>query len=82
MRHAHLNVLVAEVKHEVVDAGLEPWDIAAAALIVEESGGRVSRPDGRPLNLLDREQGLLASNGHVHDQLLDQIRAAETTPDQ
>lgn len=30
------------------DAGLEPWYIAAAALIVEESGGRVSRPDGRP----------------------------------
>ena len=63
------------------DAGLEPWDIAAAALMVEESGGRVSRPDGRPLNLLDGEQGLLASNGHVHDQLLDRIRAAEMTPD-
>ena len=42
----------------------------------------MSRPDGRPLNLLDGEQGLLASNGHVHDQLLDQVRAAETTPDQ
>ena len=52
------------------------------AIVGEESGGRVSRPDGRPLNLLDGEQGLLASNGHVHDQLLDQIRAAEMTPDQ
>ena len=33
------------------------------AIVGEESGGR-------PLNLLDGEQGLLASNGHVHDQLL------------
>lgn len=52
------------------DAGLEPWDIAAAALIVEEAGGRVSRANGRALNLLDGAQGLLASNGPLHDELL------------
>jgi len=52
------------------DAGLEPWDIAAGALIVTEAGGRVSRADGFELNLLDGRQGLLASNGHLHDELL------------
>lgn len=52
------------------DAGLEPWDIAAGALIVAEAGGRVSRADGSRLDLLDGGQGLLASNGHLHDDLL------------
>ncbi len=62
---------VATGHYEVhFDAGLEPWDIAAGALIVAEAGGRVSRADGRALDLLDGNQGLLASNGHLHDQLL------------
>jgi myo-inositol-1(or 4)-monophosphatase len=52
------------------DAGLEPWDIAAGALIVTEAGGHVSRADGSGLDLLDGRQGLLASNGHLHDELL------------
>jgi myo-inositol-1(or 4)-monophosphatase len=52
------------------DAGLQPWDIAAGALIVEEAGGRVSRADGSSLDLLDGGQGLLASNVHLHDELL------------
>ncbi len=58
------------------DAGLEPWDIAAAALIVEEAGGRVSRADGRTLNLFDGAQGLLASNGSLHEALLDLLANA------
>ncbi len=57
------------------DAGLEPWDIAAAALLIEEAGGRVSRADGRALNLLDGSQGLIASNGHLHGALLDLLQS-------
>ena len=49
-------------------AGLGPWDIAAAALIVEEAGGRVSDLDGGPFVL--RTGRLLASNGRVHDEMV------------
>ena len=31
--------------------GLKPWDIAAGALIVQESGGRIARIDGEPFEL-------------------------------
>jgi myo-inositol-1(or 4)-monophosphatase len=39
---------------------LHPWDTAAAKLIVEESGGRVSRFNGRNYSIFD--QDILASN--------------------
>jgi myo-inositol-1(or 4)-monophosphatase len=50
------------------ERGLGPWDIAAAALIVEEAGGRVSDLDGGPFVL--RTGRLLASNGRVHDEMV------------
>jgi myo-inositol-1(or 4)-monophosphatase len=53
------------------EQGLGPWDIAAAALLVEEAGGRISDLDGRPFVL--RTGRLLASNGHIHDQMLETI---------
>ena len=54
---------------------LNPWDTAAAALIVEEAGGRVTTFDGRPFQ--SRERTLVASNGVVHDEMLATIRAFE-----
>lgn len=53
------------------EQGLGPWDIAAAALLVEEAGGQISDLDGRPFEL--RTGRLLASNGHIHDQMLETI---------
>jgi myo-inositol-1(or 4)-monophosphatase len=54
---------------------LPPWDYAAAMLIVEEAGGRVSRLGGGELHLFDAPSlGLVISNGAVHDQLLSRIR--------
>jgi myo-inositol-1(or 4)-monophosphatase len=51
---------------------LKPWDVAAGALIVEEAGGRMTGMDGTPF---DGPAGhLVASNGRVHDQMLDLIR--------
>jgi myo-inositol-1(or 4)-monophosphatase len=44
---------------------LAPWDKAAGALIVRESGGRVSALDGSPFRL--DGDSILASNGAVHD---------------
>jgi myo-inositol-1(or 4)-monophosphatase len=47
--------------------GLNPWDVAAGALLVEEAGGRVTdfRNGG---NWLFGEE-IVATNGHMHDAL-------------
>ncbi|VAX26059.1 Inositol-1-monophosphatase [hydrothermal vent metagenome] len=47
---------------------LNPWDMAAGALIVEEAGGSVTRADGSPFNLMKKE--IVASNGVIHDEML------------
>jgi myo-inositol-1(or 4)-monophosphatase len=47
---------------------LSPWDAAAGALIVEEAGGRVTDPRGKPTHL--RTKAFVGSNGRIHQQLL------------
>lgn len=48
---------------------LAAWDVGAGSLIVEEAGGRVSDLDG---NKLDVDKGfILATNGLIHDQVLE-----------
>ena len=47
--------------------GLYSWDTAAGVLLVREAGGLVTRFDGQPYQLGDRE--LLATNGHVHAEM-------------
>ena len=47
---------------------LMPWDVAAGALVVEEAGGRVTSIDGGPLDV--DAPTLLASNGHIHEEML------------
>jgi myo-inositol-1(or 4)-monophosphatase len=51
---------------------LKPWDVSAGALIAREAGGRVTGMDGTPFNPVSGH--LLASNGVVHDSMLDVIR--------
>jgi myo-inositol-1(or 4)-monophosphatase len=51
---------------------LRPWDVAAGALIVTEAGGRITGMDGSPFD--PAAAHLIASNGHVHDAMLDVIR--------
>lgn len=47
--------------------GLHTWDAAAGVLMIREAGGMVTRFDGRPYCLGDRE--LLASNGRIHSEM-------------
>jgi myo-inositol-1(or 4)-monophosphatase len=47
--------------------GLNSWDTAAGVLLVREAGGIVTRFDGQPYRLGDRE--LLATNGHVQAEM-------------
>jgi myo-inositol-1(or 4)-monophosphatase len=48
---------------------LQPWDKAAAMLIIEEAGGKISNFKGKELTLLDGQN--LASNGKIHRELLE-----------
>ena len=49
--------------------GLNPWDMAAGTLLVEEAGGRVSGMRGEPLDI--EGQYVVADNGLVHGELLE-----------
>lgn len=51
---------------------LQPWDIAAGYLIVEEAGGRVSDFSLKPGSAWDKET--LATNGHIHEALQETIQ--------
>jgi myo-inositol-1(or 4)-monophosphatase len=55
---------------------LKPWDVAAGALIVAEAGGRVTGMDGGEFDLSGGH--LVASNGRVHQAILDTIHATRT----
>ncbi|MBX6394913.1 MAG: inositol monophosphatase [Alicyclobacillaceae bacterium] len=56
---------------------LNPWDLAAGALLVEEAGGRVTDTIGRPYHL--PVSHVAASNGRIHQELLTQLRQANGT---
>jgi myo-inositol-1(or 4)-monophosphatase len=49
------------------ELSLNPWDVAAGMLILREAGGKVTRFDGTPGTIHDRE--CLATNGRIHEPL-------------
>jgi myo-inositol-1(or 4)-monophosphatase len=60
----------------VWEHSLHPWDVAAGALIVEESGGRVTNLVGGRYS--SREGSVIATNGHIHDAMVATIRSASS----
>jgi myo-inositol-1(or 4)-monophosphatase len=50
------------------ESKIQPWDVAAGGLIVEEAGGRVTTIAGEPFR--SRAGSVLASNGRIHDWML------------
>lgn len=54
---------------------LQPWDTAAAGLLIHEAGGRLSHLDqsATPLPWSEKHQSMLGSNGRIHQQLLEQV---------
>jgi 3'(2'), 5'-bisphosphate nucleotidase len=55
------------------------WDHAAGMLVVEEAGGRVTDIHGKPLEFayggrLEGNTGVIATNGLLHDQVLEALR--------
>lgn len=60
------------------------WDHAAGAIVVTEAGGRVSDFSGTPLDFshgrkLIRNVGILATNGPLHEDVLNAISAVSET---
>jgi myo-inositol-1(or 4)-monophosphatase len=51
---------------------LNAWDVAAGAFIVQQAGGKVTDFKGGNNFLFGGE--LCAANGHIHDEMLEQIR--------
>jgi myo-inositol-1(or 4)-monophosphatase len=51
---------------------LNPWDMAAGVVILREAGGMVTDFNGSPLSIYRQE--LVASNGVIHQSMLDVLR--------
>ena len=47
--------------------GLQPWDVCAGALILEEAGGLVTDWDGSPMPFSGKR--ILATNDHIHTEM-------------
>ena len=52
--------------------GLNPWDIAAGAILVSEAGGRITNFQNEPLDIYTKK--VVASNGRVHEAMLRLLR--------
>lgn len=57
---------------------MKVWDVGAGALIVREAGGRVTTADGDEDFL--GTPSIVASNGHVHEQMLRVLREGDEAP--
>jgi myo-inositol-1(or 4)-monophosphatase len=55
------------------EAKLNPWDISAGALLVEEAGGTVTGMHGGPFD--SRKGEVVCSNGRIHQAMVDVIRS-------
>ncbi len=56
---------------------LQPWDVAAGSLMVTEAGGKVTDFEGGPFRIYSKE--ILATNGQIHQQMLDVIQNVQAT---
>jgi len=60
----------------LVHSSCKPWDIAAAGLMIQEAGGRVSNlKDGSTRDPL--VNGVVGSNGLIHEEILDRLSTAQ-----
>ncbi len=57
------------------EVALNPWDVAAGALIVREAGGKLTDFSGNPHSIYTKE--IVASNGLVHGEMLEILKEAK-----
>ena len=54
------------------EEGLNPWDVAAGKLLIEEAGGRLSYYDGAPFSIYSPP--ICGSNSLIHNEMLEVLR--------
>jgi myo-inositol-1(or 4)-monophosphatase len=54
------------------EEGLNPWDVAAGVLMINEAGGQVTSYGGSPIDIY--KPPICASNGLIHDEMLAVLR--------
>lgn len=59
------------------ELNLNAWDLAAGVLLIQESGGKVTDTAGNPYHLGVRH--VLATNGHIHEELQQVLAEANVT---
>ena len=57
---------------------LNPWDMAAGSVIVQEAGGRLTDFHGNTLSIYGQE--LVASNSHIHHAMLAVLNESPASP--
>ena len=68
----HYHLLAAGKIEAVIESNIHILDIAALTVIVEEAGGRVTDLEGAPISMATTS--ILASNGALHDPILEELR--------
>lgn len=61
------------------ERSINAWDVMAGIVLVREAGGQVTDYDGQESQLVHDGKQVLASNGHIHAQMLEVLRAARLT---
>ena len=61
------------------EQSLNPWDVAAGALLVEEAGGQVTDFGGGPFSVFGKQ--IVASNGALHARMLEVLGDARRRGD-
>ncbi|WP_230967726.1 inositol monophosphatase family protein [Nostoc sp. WHI] len=50
---------------------LEVWDLSAGLILLEEAGGKITDWHGNPLAMVSCQSDVLATNGKIHNSLID-----------
>lgn len=73
----HLAYVAAGSADAVWEYDTLPWDVAAGALLLRESGGRITDASGERYTLLlddaETRKPLVGSNGRIHEALLEHL---------
>jgi myo-inositol-1(or 4)-monophosphatase len=59
--------------HAYLQGGLNPWDMAAATLIIEEAGGRITDFSGCPIDLRNKHLDVVAANAKMQSLLMEEV---------
>jgi myo-inositol-1(or 4)-monophosphatase len=60
------------------ETSVNAWDVMAGIIIVREAGGAVTDYDNQQSDAVHDGKQILASNGHIHQQMMDILRSTDS----